>query len=200
MTERPPLFFVRHGETEWNRTRRIQGRTDIPLNAAGAAQAAAIGQRLAQMIDPAEFEFHCSTLGRARETMAAILAAFGLPETHARYDERLVERSFGAFDGHTWPELFAAGIDPERDPAGFHVWRPEGGENYADMTARIGAWLDSVQRPAVVVAHGGVSRALRGLVLGLEKEAIVHLDVPQHRFYRLAGREVSWFDLRLERT
>jgi broad specificity phosphatase PhoE len=200
VTERPPLYFVRHGETEWNRNRRIQGRTDIPLNAAGVAQAAAVGRRLAQLIDPADFEFHCSTLSRARETMAAILAAFELPDSHARYDERLVERSFGAFDGATWPELFAAGIDPGRDPAGFHDWRPEGGESYADMTARIGAWLGTVQRPAVVVAHGGVSRALRGLVLGLEKEAIVHLDVPQNRFYRLAGRNVSWFDLRLERT
>ena len=49
MTERPPLYFVRHGETEWNRKFRIQGRTDIPLNAAGVAQAAAIGQRLAQL-------------------------------------------------------------------------------------------------------------------------------------------------------
>ncbi|MFW6077841.1 MAG: histidine phosphatase family protein [Hyphomicrobiales bacterium] len=200
MTERPPLYFVRHGETEWNRTRRIQGRTDIPLNAAGIAQAAAVGQRLAQLVDPSEFDFYASPLGRARETMTAILAALGLPETHARYDERLVERSFGAYDGQTWPELFAAGIDPGRDPAGFHDWRPEGGENYADVTARVGAWLDDVRRPAVVVSHGGVSRALRGLVLGLAKEEIVHLDVPQRRFYRIAGREVSWFDLQLERT
>jgi broad specificity phosphatase PhoE len=201
VTEPPPLYVVRHGETEWNRNRRIQGRTDIPLNAAGLAQAAAVARRLRQIVDaPEAFDFHCSPLGRARQTMAPILSGFGLPETHAHYDERLMERSFGAYDGQTWPELFAAGIDPDRDPEAYFDWRPEGGESFADVTDRVGAWLAGVRRPAIVVSHGGVSRVLRGLMLGLAKAEIVHLDVPQRRFYRIAGREVSWFDLSLERT
>ena len=199
--ERPALWFVRHGETDWNRSRRIQGRTDIPLNGAGHAQAAAIGRRLRQIVDaPEALEFYSSPLGRARQTMAAILSAFGLPPDHAQVDERLTERGFGAFDGQTWRELFAAGIDPDRDPATYHDWRPEGGESFADVADRVGAWLTSVGRPAVVVSHSGVSRVLRGLLLGLDKAEIVHLDVPQHRFYRIAGGEISWFDLNRERA
>jgi probable phosphoglycerate mutase len=201
VTDRPPLYFVRHGETDWNRTRRIQGRTYIPLNASGLAQAAAVARRLRQLeAAPERLDFHCSPLGRARQTMAAILSAFGLPETHARYDERLIERGFGAYDGQTWRELFAAGIDPDRDPESYHDWRPEGGESFADVADRVGPWLASVRRPAVVVSHSGVSRVMRGLILGLGKADIVHLDVPQHRFYRIAGGRIDWFDLRLERT
>ena len=201
MAEQPPLlYFVRHGETEWNRARRIQGRTDVPLNAAGRAQAAAIAARLRQLVDGAEaVDFYSSPLGRARQTMAAILTEFGVPEDRAHYEERLVERSFGAFDGLTWREMFAAGIDPDRDPATYHDWRPEGGESFADVAERVGAWLSGVHRPAIVVSHSGVSRALRGLLLGLDKAEIVHLPVPQHRFYRITGGEVAWFDLRRDR-
>ena len=201
MAERPPLYFVRHGETDWNRERRIQGRTDIPLNAAGHAQASAIARRLRQVVgEPDVLDFYASPLGRARQTMAAILAGFGLAEDHALIDDRLTERGFGAYDGQTWRELFAAGIDPDRDPAAYHDWRPEGGESFADVAERVGAWLDGVAGPAIVVSHSGVSRVLRGLMFGLDKAEIVHLDVPQHRFYRISGREITWFDLRLERT
>ena len=201
MAERPPLYFVRHGETDWNRDRRIQGRTDIPLNAAGRAQASAIARRLRQIVgEPQSVDFFASPLGRARQTMAAILAGFGLPEDHVLIDDRLTERGFGAYDGQTWRELFAAGIDPDRDPATYHDWRPEGGESFADVAERVGAWLGGVTRPAIVVSHSGVSRVLRGLMLGLDKAEIVHLDVPQHRFYRISGREITWFDLRLART
>jgi broad specificity phosphatase PhoE len=199
VTERPPLYFVRHGETDWNRGRRIQGRMDIPLNAAGRAQAAAIARRLKQLVEaPGSVDFYSSPLGRARQTMAAILTGFGLPESYATYEERLIERGFGAYDGQTWRELFAAGIDPDRHPETYHDWRPDGGESFADVADRVGAWLGGVRRPAIVVSHSGVSRALRGLILGLDKAEIVHLDVPQHRFFRLAEGRVEWFDLRLE--
>ena len=199
--DRPPIYFVRHGETDWNRARRIQGRTDVHLNAAGFAQAVAVGRRLKQLVDaPETLDFYTSPLSRARQTMAAILSVLGLPHTHAQVDERLIERGFGAFDGMTWRELFAAGIDPDRDPASSHDWRPDGGESFADVAERVGAWLAGVNRPAVIVSHSGVSRALRGLVLGLDKAEIVHLDVPQHRFFRILGGQVTWFDLSVERT
>jgi broad specificity phosphatase PhoE len=200
VAEHPPLYFVRHGETDWNRARRIQGRTDVPLNAAGRAQAAAVATRLRQLVEGAEaVDFYSSPLGRARQTMAAILSKFDAPEDCAHYEERLIERSFGAFDGLTWREMFAAGIDPDRDPAAYHDWRPEGGESFADVAERVGAWLGNVRRPAIVVSHSGVSRALRGLLLGLDRAEIVHLPVPQHRFFRIADGEVTWFDLRPDR-
>jgi broad specificity phosphatase PhoE len=200
VAEHPPLYFVRHGETDWNRERRIQGRTDIPLNESGRAQAAAAARRLKELVaTPEDLDFYSSPLGRARQTMAAILFEFGLPENHAHYDERLIERSFGAFDGLTWRQMFAAGIDPDHDPATYHDWRPMDGESFADVTERVGEWLGEVRRPAIIVSHSGVSRVLRGLLLGLDKAEIVHLAVPQHRFFRVAEGEVAWFDLRLGR-
>lgn len=191
----PPIIFIRHGETDWNRDRRIQGRIDIPLNATGERQARAIAGALSRMIDdPHAMAFHVSPLTRARQTMAAALAALGLPEATATADDRLQEIDFGVWEGRLWPELNAHGIDPDSDPAAFHAWLPEGGEGYGPATARVADWLATLDRPAVVVAHGGIGRILRGLSLTLEPAEIVLLPVSQQRFFRLADGTIEWFD------
>ena len=86
----PPFYYCRHGETAWNKERRIQGQIDIPLNETGHAQAKAMGKRMAMEIgDPSEFRFVCSPLERTRQTMGHVLGALGLPEDHTDTDERL---------------------------------------------------------------------------------------------------------------
>lgn len=193
----PPIIFIRHGETDWNRAKRIQGRADVGLNDVGRGQARAIACRLKELIgDAGRHEFHCSPLLRARQTMAAVLAEFGLADDCVRYDERLSERAFGLFDGRTWPELFAAAGDPAVDPEAYHRWRPEIGEGYPEVAERVGCWLVTLSRPAIVVSHSGVSRILRGLLLGLAQRDVVHLPVPQHRFFRVSDGRVEWFDAR----
>lgn len=190
------IIFIRHGETDWNRDRRIQGRAEVGLNAVGLGQARAAALRLGQMIGGTDrYDFHTSPSLRARQTMLAVVAALRLDDANVRRDERLAEREFGEFEGRTWPELFAAGGDPADDPEAFYHWRPKGGESYADVVGRVGGWLAELRGPVVVVSHSGVSRALRGLVLGLTKAEIVHLPVPQDRFFRLAEGRIEWFDL-----
>lgn len=191
----PPFYYFRHGETAWNKERRIQGQIDIPLNATGHMQAEAMGKRLAQVIDdPSGFRFVSSPLERTRQTMGHVLKALGLPEGHSDTDDRLKELAYGVWEGTYWPEVNATGIEPERDPEGFHAWRPEEGESYVDAQARARDWLSSLDRPHIVVGHGALSRVIRGLIFALEPREIVQLKVTQSRFFRVADGGLDWFD------
>ncbi|MEE4237228.1 MAG: histidine phosphatase family protein [Anderseniella sp.] len=190
----PEIWFVRHGETDWNRDRRIQGQTDIELNETGKAQARAIAMAMRELHGSLDhLAVHVSPLKRPRQTLAHILEAFGQHAAQVSIDERLKELNFGEAEGKTWPELNRLGIDPEADPEGYHAWRPAGGESYADATARVRDWLDSLDGPVLAVAHGGISRILRGLVLGLPVREIPLLPNPQWKFYRLKGGRIEWY-------
>lgn len=192
MTERPLLYVLRHGETDWNLERRLQGQTDTPLNATGRAQARAMAEGLARLLErPKGLDFVTSPLKRAVETMEAVAGRLDVPY---RREARLIELCFGTCEGLTWPELNRMGVDPEGDPGGYHDWRPDGGESYADAARRIGDWFCGLDRPTVMVAHGAVSRVLRGVALGLGKGEIVLLPVPQDRFFRISGGSLEWFD------
>ncbi len=195
MTEKPLIYVLRHGETDWNLERRIQGQTDTSLNATGRAQAKAMAARLRSLIgDPRDFRFVASPLARAVETMEAVCGACSVAPREIVREERLIELNFGVWEGCTWAQLNAAGIDPEERPDAYHDWRPEGGESYADAAARVSDWLEEVDQPTVLVAHGALSRVLRGVALKLGKAEIVLAPVPQHRFFRLRNGGLEWFD------
>src|ERR1700712_2452823 len=94
------LYLVRHGETDWNAQRRIQGSTDIPLNATGRAQAATAGGILARR----EWDgIYASPLSRAFETASIIAGEVGLgePTTIAA----IVERNYGEAEGLNWEQI-----------------------------------------------------------------------------------------------
>jgi uncharacterized phosphatase len=96
------LVLVRHGETEWNRTNRVQGLTDIPLNGTGRDQARRAGLRLAADRFDAVVS---SPLSRAAETARIIGQEIGLPEVEIV--DALVERNYGEAEGLTGPEIDA---------------------------------------------------------------------------------------------
>ena len=193
----PPIYYLRHGETEWNRVRRIQGQTDTPLNETGLSQARRMARKLSQVLDSLDgFQLMASPLQRTRQTMQAVLAVYGKSETDVRLDDRLKELNFGKWEGKSWADIHASGMRPEIEPEKYHDWCPEGGEGYADGRARVTDWLLSVDQPTVVVAHGGISRILRGLVFDLPKREIVALKVPQDRFFRIQDGGLDWFDAR----
>jgi probable phosphoglycerate mutase len=162
----PLFYFIRHGETDWNAERRLQGRCDIPLNARGRRQAAQCGDTLRTLIADggktlADFTFVSSPLVRASETMDIVRGALGLPTEGYAHEPRLAEMSFGRWEGQTYKEIGAA--DPailkvrERDKWNF---RPPEGECYADVLARVRTWHDGVTGDIVVTAHGGVARTI----------------------------------------
>ncbi len=189
------LYFVRHGETEWNRMQRYQGQQDIPLNATGREQALRNGLTLKETLGAAagNLDFVASPLQRTRETMEIVREAMGLPRDAYRQDARLAEINYGHWEGQLWSEL------PTIDPQGFAArqadfwgWCPRDGESYAMLSDRIAGWLAEVERTGVVVAHGGVMRVLRGLVESLAPEAIQALPVPQDKVLILEQDDARW--------
>src|SRR5690242_15191380 len=102
--QRPIVYFARHGETDWNRERRLQGQHDIPLNALGRVQASRCGEVLGELLErdgraAADYEYVSSPLGRARETMELMRAAMDLDPGRYRTGARLMEMSFGRWEG-----------------------------------------------------------------------------------------------------
>jgi broad specificity phosphatase PhoE len=189
------LYYARHGETDWNKDQRYQGQRDIPLNAKGRNQASGNGRTLAAALGAAaaSLDYVASPLHRARETMEIMRRELGAAPGSYRTDARLAEVHYGHWDGELWTELHA------RDPEGFAEreadkwgWRPRGGESYQDLSARVAGWLADVERDAVVVAHGGVMRVLRGLILGLQPAQIFALDVPQDKVLVVEAGRTHW--------
>jgi broad specificity phosphatase PhoE len=191
------LYFLRHGETDWNVAGRLQGEQDIPLNAQGRRQATACGEILRDLLAhdghaPTALPYVASPLIRARETMELMRAALGLPVASYRTDPRLREVGFGQWEGFTWRELRrtvpAAVAARERDK-----WRfvPPDGESYAQMAQRMGEWQASLQGNTVAVAHGGTARALLVLFGDATPEAAPQVDIGQGVVYRFTASGVS---------
>jgi probable phosphoglycerate mutase len=187
------ILLVRHGETEWNSERRIQGRFDSPLTDRGAAQARAVGRLVRTLPDAAAVRIVASPLGRARRT-AEIIAAHLDAATELVIDDRLREISVGSWDGLTYHdiEMRSPGVF---DGEGRHEWyfRSPDGDSYHSFAARVGEWLSEAaeMRLLVAVTHGIVSRVLRGLYAGLPRATALTLPVPQDKIFRLSGGTIQ---------
>jgi broad specificity phosphatase PhoE len=161
-------ILVRHGATEWNETKRAQGHADIPLSARGRAQAAAIGNELADWDIAAVYS---SDLERAIATAEAIATPHGL-EVHTDPGFREVDQ--GEWTGLTtaeikerWPELWGAGR---------HYSARPGGESPAQVRERALAALRRVVEAhpddmVVIVSHGGTIRWVSAEALGYDDRA-----------------------------
>ena len=162
----PTIYYIRHGETEWNATGRLQGTQDVPLNELGRRQAATAGNILADLFaragrDRRDLAYVASPLGRARSTMDFVREVLGLPAGEYALDDRLREIGYGEWEGSTLAEMQAK--DPEfyakRLTEKWTISSP-GGETYAAVQLRMRDWYDSLRADTVAVAHGGTCRAL----------------------------------------
>ena len=162
----PTIYYIRHGETDWNRTGRLQGALDIPLNALGRRQAVQAGRILEGLIarnghDKEKLAFVASPLGRARTTMELVRGELRLPSADYGLDDRLREIGYGEWEGRTLAESEV--LDPQlfarRQFDKWTVGAP-GGETYASVQLRVRDWHDSLLVDTVAVAHGGTARAL----------------------------------------
>lgn len=174
--KRPPLFVLRHGETEWNRAGRLQGWQDSPLTATGRAHAARQGDILREVLTGNE-RWVASPLGRAVHT--AQIA--GAPKDLA-HDARLREIDMGA-----WTGLSSAQIAAERpDLEGFARYEaiPQG-ETIAQLTRRVAAFLAEQDAPTVIITHGITSRILRCLATGQPPAQYTQIGGGQGVVYRI---------------
>jgi probable phosphoglycerate mutase len=171
------FFLVRHGETEWNRLRKIQGISDIPLNDTGRSQAAALGDILSKH----RFDLIVSSpLSRALETAQIVARKLGMPAPLVIQD--LVERNYGEAEGSTGAELDTL------YPAGTEI---PGREDRADVTKRVVRTLHdlAIRHPEadiLAVAHGAVIRCVVDYAApGEYSEPITNCSV--HSFSHVAG-------------
>lgn len=182
------LYLVRHGETDWNLQRRIQGSSDIPLNATGRRQAAHTGTLLARRSWDA---IYTSPLSRAAETASIIAEHLGLGEPQLL--PAVVERNYGEAEGMT-----GAQIDrhwPGRAPV-------PGQESRAAVTRRVTQALRRLTRERpdehlIVTTHGGV---IRSMLIAAKADAHRHApitngSVHSFRFVADALRLVTFNDL-----
>jgi probable phosphoglycerate mutase len=188
----PLFYFIRHGETDWNVERRLQGGRDIPLNDRGRRQAAQCGGTLRELLAgrskaPADVRFISSPLSRASRTMEIVRGVLGMPAEGYATESRLAELSFGRWEGMTYREI--AAVDRtvlkvrEHDKWNF---RPPDGECYADLLARVRAWHAGVTGDVVVTAHGGVARAVM-VLFGIRTPADApHGDIEQGVVFEFA--------------
>lgn len=160
---RPRLYLVRHGETDWNAEDRLLSFTDAPLNASGEAQAAALAASLAGVRWDRAIS---SPLVRARRTAELILAARA-DAPGLEIDDRLCELDFGPYEGWSEAELAADPLAVRRRRDGLEL---AGMETEAAVAARARSFLDSLGSSAgttLVVGHGRMLRILIATALGL---------------------------------
>jgi broad specificity phosphatase PhoE len=186
---RPTVYYIRHGQTDWNVAGRLQGLHDVPLTTHGRAQSIHCGGILRDLFardgrNPADFNYVSSPLGRACETMALVRPTLGLSAEGYEVDQRLAEISFGEWEGFTIAQLHER--DPERIAQREHdKWNfvPPGGESYKHVSERMGRWYGSLERDTVATAHGGTARGLMAY-LGIAKPAAAPLvDIAQGVVY-----------------
>jgi probable phosphoglycerate mutase len=185
----PTIYYIRHGETEWNALGRLQGVQDIPLNELGRTQSVHAGQVLADLLrrdgqNASSIGFVASPLGRARQTMDLVRGVLTLPLSVYAIDDRLREIGYGEWEGATLPEMETK--DPDlfaRRQAEKWTVAPPGGETYVAVQARVTAWYRDLKADTVAVAHGGTARALM-VALGFKTpEAAADLGIEQGAVY-----------------
>jgi len=171
----PTLHLIRHGETDWNVGRRVQGNTDVPLSAHGREQAEELAARLADWPIGA---IYSSDLRRALDTARPLAERLGL---ELIVDPILRERNFGAFEGLLDAEVEALLEDP-------HVFwrdadtRPDKGESRREVWTRVTSFLDRLlaDPPAeeiAIVSHGGPIRLAAAYLAREDVESMTWREV-----------------------
>jgi len=175
------VVLVRHGETDWNADRRIQGWAPAPLNDAGRRQARKLGEHVATRYDVDRIV--ASDLRRTTETTRELRRS--LPDADAEFSRAWRERNFGVLQGLSYRELFEGYPEFSVRKSGYPAAaaRPEGGESWRDVYERVrDAWTELVdeldEETVLVVSHGGPIHVVIGLLKEYDVvETITEIDL-----------------------
>lgn len=190
-----PYWYLRHGETDWNRRGLSQGSTDVPLNETGLAQAQRAGRGLAALFAQGGSPFDVivsSPLSRAlvtAEFARDAIRGIGGTALEILTDDDLREVSFGVREGQPMGDWY--------DPWIEEGYTPQGGESFAALRARavraVNRALSAGKRP-LFVAHGALFRGMRA-GMGLEINVRLPNAVPLHVAPEEGGWEIRPMDL-----
>lgn len=166
------LYYVRHGQSEWNVADKICGRADVELTDKGHEQAIAAGKTIAESglkIDQILY----SPLKRAKDTAIHISEITGIP---AKEDPRLIEQSFGKFEG-TSPRNAPEFVEAKKQ----FLCNYEGGETMFRLAQRIYNLLDDLKeddKTYMLVAHNGIARVVKSYFDEMTNEEYANFGVP----------------------
>ena len=186
------LYLVRHGQSEWNRIGRIQGRSESPLTEAGRHQAVTLGRMLRKVLPDPSLDIVASPLSRAFETATIIAGELGRADGDVQSDERINDFDVGVLAGYPGWDAVAAD-HPElarlrlEDPVRF---QPPGGESGAEVLCRARAFLAAREASGgdtLVVCHGVINKFIRAAARGITGGDIIALGEAQDVVYRLDG-------------
>ena len=160
------IYFVRHGESQWNVEDKICGQTDIPLTERGHAQAEETGRRIVEKGITAA-EILCSPLLRAKDTAAHISQVTGIP---LKVEPRLTEQNFGIWEG-TSPRTSEPFCQAKKE----FLSRYETGESMFQLAQRIYNLLDEIKAESdkktyILVAHNGIARVVQSYFTDMTNE------------------------------
>ncbi|MGJ8545256.1 MAG: histidine phosphatase family protein [Sulfitobacter sp.] len=177
----PPIWFLRHGQTEWNAAYRLQGQLDSPLTAQGRADAARQGAILRDILPQAP-AIYVSPLGRTLQTAAIALAG-----TPYQTDARLMEIHAGQWQGRLRRDIMAELPElAQSNPNALEIYEaaPEG-EGLTVFAARIAEFLADLTGPSVIIAHGLLGQVLRAQITGIDLAQAGALSNDQGCIYHL---------------
>lgn len=188
------IYLVRHGETEFNRERRLQGHVDSPLTALGRRQIEAVATRLRSLIDDLRgWRIVASPLGRTVRSAEIMAEQLGLAEIDL--EPRLMEVSWGEWDGRLRADM--ADAHPAFRASSW-AFDAGSGEPYGAVCQRLGEWLATLpperERRVIAVSHGMAGRLLRGLYAQQPLDVVRTHDAPQDAFYRLSHGRIDRID------
>ena len=193
------LYLLRHGETEWSRAGRKQGRGDSPLTQLGKRQVSACASFLAAEILPdCQVRLLSSPLGRARRSAEIVQSSLNSRVGSFEVLDCLAEHDYGAWEGLTNSEIEYR-FPGEQDSRHQNHWkfRIPDGESYELVSKRLERWLSNLDPDTTIiaVAHDIVSRVLRGMYLGLPEKQVFDLTHPHTRVYFLSSGKIEQYDV-----
>ena len=188
------IYFLRHGQTEWNVSKRVQGRLDSKLTEKGEHQAYLQSMVLSQRSDTSLRQVFCSPLGRTRQTADILLKNNDLK---INFDNRLVEISVGEWEGalqsdlkKNHPELFIT------EPTFLSLYgAAPNGEGYESLKERCIDFLCSIKQPSIVISHGVIMTVFRGILLDLDYHEMEKWNQPQGKVIHIKNNSETVYSL-----
>ncbi|HCG8426238.1 TPA: histidine phosphatase family protein [Vibrio parahaemolyticus] len=189
MTRR--IFVLRHGETEFNADKKLQGHCNSSLTSKGSDQARRVGTTLKQYVENRPFRVYSSTLGRALQTSQIVCEELNYSYENLNKDPRLKEFSLGEWEQRTIPSLEqeVPNLLAQND---WYLQAPNC-ETYESVRERLSSWLSDVthDEDIVVVSHGLTGIVLRGLLLGMDYTQVWQQDLPQDAFFIIEDGRIT---------